>query len=360
MESAALVIDPEEQVRYLQRPTLESLRARVDRALGREPEAEAELPETAYGGVQPIVAGESYRGMVRDRVEGVEPEVPIRREDILRPLLKDLGASLYQGRIKSKKFLGFYRRHIEEVRIKRMNDIEVASHEIAHMLDDRIPKIRRQWHPATKANKAFRDELRGVSYDRSKLFEGFAEFVRLWSTQRQEAKARAPKFYGWFEDFLARNEHGPALRRAQEDMHAWFAQSGVSRARSKIGVTQVINDGLASVWNRFRQGVADDVHGIYRMERALTGEIAPAGPYETARLTRAKYSIVEGALLYGAPVVKPDGSHAFEGKGLSQILEPVADRLDDFLTYAVGRSAKASGPMPHGSPMVMAMAGLLA
>ena len=75
------------------------------------------------------------------------------------------------------------------------------------------------------------------------------------------------------------------------------------------------------------------------MERELTGTINPAGPYETARLTHGKHALTEGALLYGAPVAKRDGSHAFEGKGLSQILDPVADRLDDFLTYAVGRSA---------------------
>ena len=115
-EAAALVIDPEMQAEYLQRPTLASLRARVDRARGRQPAAEGELPETAYAG-----PGAAYVGMVQDQVEGVTPVVPskpLRREDILWPLLKDLGVPLYQGRIKSKRFLGFYRRHIEEVRIK--------------------------------------------------------------------------------------------------------------------------------------------------------------------------------------------------------------------------------------------------
>ena len=221
-----------------------------------------------------------------------------------------------------------------------MNDIEVATHELAHLVDDRFPEVRAQWNPATEANKEIREELRGVSYDKSKLFEGFAEFVRLWGTQREEAKARAPRFYGWFEDFLSRNEHGPALRKAQEGMHAWFAQDAVSRARSKISVTKEINAGLTRPFSRFRQAVADDLHGIYRMERELTGGINPVGPYETARLTRGKHAMIEGALLYGAPVVKPDGSHAFEGKGLSQILDPVASQLDDFLMYAVGRSAR--------------------
>ncbi len=52
-------------------------------------------------------AGDVYQGFVQDRVEGVAPAVPLRREDILHPLLKALNVPLYQGRIKSKKFLGF-------------------------------------------------------------------------------------------------------------------------------------------------------------------------------------------------------------------------------------------------------------
>ena len=177
-----------------------------------------------------------------------------------------------------------------------------------HLLDDRFSEIRHQWLPPSNANKEIREELRGVSYDKSKLFEGFAEFVRLWSTQREEAQARAPKFYGWFEGFLDRNPHGPAFRKAQEGMHAWFAQGAVSRARSKIGKAKNINAGLTGPFDKIRQAVADDLHGIYRMERELTGTINPVGPYETARLTHGKHALTEGALLYGAPVVKPDGA----------------------------------------------------
>ena len=123
-------------------------------------------------------------------------------------------------------------------------------------------------------------------------------------------------------------------------MTAWFAQDARQRARSKIGVTEEINAGLTNRWDRFRQSVADDLHGIMAMERSLTGELAPVGAYETARLTRSKYAMIEGVLLYGALKVKPDGSHVFVGKGLDQILDPVSERLDDFLMYAVGRSAR--------------------
>lgn len=264
---------------------------------------------------------------------------PVRRENILRQLVTDLNTALYQGRVKGKGTLGFYRKRIEEVRVKNANDIETAAHELAHLLDDRIPEIRSQWLPANAGNAAIRKELAGVSYDKSKLYEGFSEFVRLWMTQPNQASAKAPLFNAWFDNFVKTNKVGPALLRAREGMLNWFNQAAVDRARSKIGATQEINGGDIGVWNNFRQSVLDDLHGIERMERDLTGKIAPAGAYETARLTRAKASIVEGALLYGAPKVNRDGSHTFVGKGLKEILAPIADRLDDALMYFVGKSA---------------------
>ncbi len=298
-----------------------------------------DLPETAA-----MEPGANYRGMRRDTYE---PDVPtaaspkdvLRRESILRDLMKALGVPLYEGRITGKGTLGFYRKGIEEVRVKRPSDIETAAHEIAHLLDDRIPEIRAQWRPATAANKTIRDELRGVSYDKKKLYEGFAEFVRLWATQPEEAAARAPKFTAWFDDFVKRSPYGPALLKMREGMTAWFDQAALDRARSKVGLAEDINGGLVRLGDRFRQSVVDDLHGIYEAERKITGKTAPAGAYETARLTRGNRAVVEGALTLGVPKEMADGSHTFEGKGLEQILSPVADRLDDFLMYAVGRSA---------------------
>ena len=306
---------------------------------GRAPAAVGEELPTTAAMVEP---GDRHKGFRQDRFDPDKPATgnAQRRETILKGLMAGLGVPLYQGRVKSRKATGFYRKGIEEVRIKRPADIETVGHEIAHLLDDRIPEIRRQWLPATNANKAIREELRGVSYDKKKLYEGFAEFVRLWATQKEEAQARAPKFAAWFEDFVARSEYGPTLRRTQEQMHSWFEQAALDRARSKIGVAEEINDAITRPVDKFRQGVTDDLHGIMRMERELTGDLHPVGAYETARLTRGKTALIEGALTLGAPKVNPDGSHSFVGKGLKDILDPVTDRLDDFLMYAVGRSAR--------------------
>ena len=270
---------------------------------------------------------------------GARPK-PIRREDILIPFMKALKTGIYEGRVKQKGVMGFFRPKLEEVRTKRHADLETSAHELAHLMDYRIPEIRKSWHQG-KDWQIHREELRGLSYDASKIYEGFAEFVRHYMTQPDVAKTRAPTFYKWFEDFTSRHEYGPAIEQARKGMTDWFNQDAIDRARSKIGDHRPLSDALDGRWDAFRQATVDDLHGIYRMERELTGgKIAANGPYESARLSRASASIADGALRHGAPVKKPDGSYGWKGKGLEEILKPVAENLDDALLYFVGRSAR--------------------
>lgn len=296
------------------------------------------MPET---GANSFAPGAEYVGFVQDNAAAVTKEKPdtktkpIRREDVLIPFLKALDVPLYQGRVKGKNRLGFYVPKKEAVRIKRKNDLETAAHELAHLIDDRVPEIRRSW-----LKKVYREELKSISYDESKIYEGFAEFVRLYMTQNEQAKAKAPHYYEWFNAFTQRHEYGPAIEKARKGMTDWFNQDALTRASSKIGGGKQINESLHNVINSFRQSATDDLDGIYKMERKLTGKINSAGPYETARLTRGSYAMVEGALTIGAPAVNPDGSFSFKGKSLNAILEPVSEQIDEWTRYAVGRSAQ--------------------
>jgi hypothetical protein len=286
-------------------------------------------------------SGEPGTASVRDsqHSSGPRPE-PIRREDILVPFLKALNTGIYEGRVKGKGVMGFFRPKTQEVRIKRHADLETASHELAHLMDARIPEIRKSWTSGENW-QIHREELLGVSYDAKKIYEGFAEFVRLHMTQPDVARAKAPVFSKWFEDFTNRHEYGPAIRKAQAGMTEWYGQDAVDRARSKIGDHAPLSDALDGGWDRWRQSIVDDLHGVYRMERELQGgKIAPIGAYESARLARASHSIADGALRFGAPVKKADGSFAWKGKGLEEILKPVAHSMDDALLYFVGRSAR--------------------
>ena len=274
-------------------------------------------------------------GIDNPSTAGKLAENPIRREDVLIPFIKELNTSVYEGRVKGKNRLGFYIPKIEAVRIKNKSDLEVAAHEIAHLIDDRVPEIKK----AYLNNKEFRNELRGVSYDASKLYEGYAEFMRLYMTQPELARAKAPEFSKWFDEFTNHHEYGSAIKKAQEGMTSWFNQDALHRAQSKIGLQEPLNGALDGLFDRFRQATADDLHGVYRMERQLTGKTSPLGAYETARSTRGSGAMIDGAISIGAPVRKVDGSFTFEGKGLQQILDPVAGNLEEFLMYAVGRSS---------------------
>jgi hypothetical protein len=262
---------------------------------------------------------------------------PITREEVLVPFMQALGVPIYEGRIRGKGKLGHYRPKLEEVRIKRKSDLETAAHEVGHLLDDRVKEISHAW----RTDKALREELKSISYDQLKVSEGYAEGIRLFLTQPDVLEAKAPKVHAWLEDFAARNkEYGPALRKAQEGFTGWFGQDAINRARSKIGARRPINEALDGFWDKFRQATVDDLHGIYRMECNLKGgKIEPAGAYESARLARASHSITDGAIRFGYPVKKADGSFTYRGKGLEEILKPVAEGLDDALLYFVGKSA---------------------
>lgn len=334
------------EMRVLSAKAKAAARDEISRREESIPAQPVDQPPTVERGFMPLKedqqskSGDAHIGFIQDKPSTIEAptafEKPLRREDVLAPLVKALNVPIYEGRVKGNGVLGLYRPNAEMVRIKKPSDLEVTAHEVAHLLDDRIPEIQKAYENI----KEFREELQAVSYDKSKLNEGFAEFVRLYMTQPEMAAEKAPAFNGWFNDFINRHEYGPIIKQAQDGMTAWYGQDALARAQSKIGAKTAINDALGGMWGKFRQSVSDDLHGVYRMERELTGKINPTGAYESARLTRAVHSIADGAIRHGYLAVKEDGSYTFKGKGLEQILDPVSDRLDDFLLYAVGESAK--------------------
>ena len=306
----------------------------------------SETQRTAQPGTEYSFApGANYAGFIDDTARpGVATSptaagrsAPLRREDIIIPFAKDLGASIYTGRVNMKNALGFFRRGNEEVRIKRHADLEVTAHEMAHLIDSRVPALANEW----RSNKPLREQLKSVSYDHKSVTEGFAEGVRLWMTQPEVLQQRAPLVHQWLSDFAATDKkYGPPMLKAQEGMTGWFAQDAVDRARSKIGDHRPLSDAMAGIFDRFRQSTVDDLHGVYRMERDLQGgKLLPNGAYESARLSRASASIADGAVRFGYPVKRADGAFEYRGKGLQDILKPVADHLDDALLYFVGRSA---------------------
>jgi len=290
--------------------------------------------------------GSQHTSKLENKLPEGELEInkrPVTREDIMIPLLEAMDVPMYIGRTKKHKASGIYKPTSEEVRIDKRGNYETAVHELGHFIDDTVfagfhGKGNRPWLKGPKA-RTYQKELNELSYDKSKTYEGFAEYLRNWVTQPEVARTAAPEFSRWFDDFVETNQHGPALKAARERAMKWQEQSALTRMNTKIGAQEPLNDVRVKLSDEIRQSLFDDLHGFNIQETTISGGIKPEGLYQTARTSRGAYPMLEGALTIGAPIVKPDGSHGFKGKSLQDVLTPVMGAYDKFALYAVGRSA---------------------
>lgn len=271
----------------------------------------------------------------------VIPAKPIRRESAMHAIENAFGVKIYQGKPFRGAMLGFYRPKTGEVRIKAHHDIEVTAHEFFHWLDRQFPAIRSLYH-----RRQFHDELMGVSYDKSKIFEGFAEFGRLYLTQESQAAAKAPQFYDAFVKTAEQLGILAKLHRAQNVMHAWYLQGAEARALSKIGPqVKSFNEWWESntrgLVDRELQKGLDWLHSIKVVERTVTGGIQDAtiSPYGAARLVAGARGVVKAVLNHGTIAFGKTGDIEFTGPGLRQVFEPVADAFDETMAYFVAQRA---------------------
>ena len=284
---------------------------------------------------------------------------PIRREKILRPLLKELDIPLFQGNIAGTRgpgkgnVLGYYRTGKNLIRIKNNSDLEVTAHEIAHLIDYKFPEIKKFYtadrfpeemknlqYGRTERALADKDpffvgpqplvgpalESISVSYTKSIPEEGFAEFHRLYMTQPEEAKRRTPNIYNWYDNWLDTQEIGPAIKKAGLEMQAWYKQDPRLRMMSKVGTVKSINDSMnLRDWGQsVRMGMVDDLQGIKRTEVNANGSISYTGPYATGRLTKGTDSVVLAAIRFGVPVWDKTEGEAKISKG-SEGLQSIFD-----------------------------------
>lgn len=276
------------------------------------------------------------------------PSEPQRIEPIMRDLVSIMGRRIYNGKIKGKSTEGFYRQGVGELRTRRKNDVEILAHEMAHYLDMYSDEILPNFQDLYKQDQ-YKDEVAALSYTNEKkleLIEGFAEFVRLWLTNSQEAKTRAPDFYDAFNAKLAKDKKlNKQMRSLQNGMHKYYFQGADHLGRALIGQ----EDGMYGKFmdwtyrrdSLIRQQTIDKMHAAREAEKELTGQVGTVeeSAWKQFRIANGGYEgIAEYIMNYGTLQFAENGDLVPSGKGLYEILKPV-DTID------MGKKYKGEKPI---------------
>lgn len=286
-------------------------------------------------------------------------------QTIGRELSEAMAIPLREKRFTLKGALGEYDYRDSVARVRQPADLQVVSHELGHALDQMLGKgvadNFAKKHTSLQSLDIWSDPA-GAPDNR----EVFAEFIRLWVTNRAFLEKQHPSAYGEFADLIAGK--APDISRALDDAQATYqaflsAPSSVAlnsmvkvdrpvtlgdRVR-KEGWMGTINSGLATM----RRWILDEedslrlaVRELLRVRKDNTGKTVE---FETAqdpyRLQKLAKNAAQGAIIDLDRGVIPHGQFKPQGPSLKGAIEVAMDgtgrwdeaRMADFDTYLIAR-----------------------
>ncbi|WP_281928492.1 LPD38 domain-containing protein [Roseibium album] len=293
-------------------------------ALAKASTAAAEFINSETTGFQSRLAGKERQRPSGGRAAKDKTAEPVARvRETAEALAKALEIpSTRQGRIRGRsQVLGQYNTKTGGVRVRSLDDFDTLSHEYGHHLDNKIPEVKQFIKRNSKA-------LKPLDYDGSKQrdFEGFAEFFRLWITNRPYVEKQLPELAAEFAEVL--KKHPDLMKGIDEASDAWSnfmdapsqvavaativssKQKGwVASARKEFtdqGIGGTISDVLERVYGFF----LDDLNPLQRAVSHLkdlhfenTGKRldlnVSSDAYKLARVSRGAYSAGHMDVMYG-------------------------------------------------------------
>ncbi len=261
-------------------------------------------------------------------------------------------AATRQGRISGgKRVLGTFDKRDSVVRVRSLDDFDVLTHEYGHHLDAKIPAVK----AFIKKHSA---ELAKLDYDpvAGRDFEGFAEFFRLYLTNRGYVDTNHAPIAAEFRQVL---DQVPEMRdaidaatKAWDDFlsapssvavrstivsakrDGWIASTAKELRKSGLGGT------ITDVLQRIYTFGFDDLNPInravsYLQDLHLANKGKPldlkvsADPYKLARMSRGAYSAGHMDVMYGVAPYR--GIH------------PESPSLRDAIIEATGKPNAMSG-----------------
>ena len=303
-------------------------------------------------------AGFAPEGDFRKKpTEPVDDGKPMSRSAIAKFLSEKFDIPLRVGRFRSA--LGIFKVGPEVIRTRFAHDIEVISHEIGHALHKFLwPEARTSGGGlAAGPLRAFQDELIPIATKPraggSKNAEGFAEFIRRYVVNPDDAKRVAPKFFKFFEEQLdAKSPDSKAiLLKARADYKRWLEQPALARVMGSINQTPKSGASLT-----FKKLYANTIDALYPLEE-ITKEMAkvdkidkvPANlnPYKLAHLLAGWKGKADAWLEY-KPFSFKTYRFSESVKPFKKIMDPIKANRDIFDAYLVSRRSVQLGEVKTG------------
>lgn len=286
------------------------------------------------------------------------------RARIIRRMADILDIPARIGKIGHAKALGIYKVKPEAVRLRIAKDMDTWGHEVGHHIQKLLFGASKAGELSNRVLAPWRAELKPLSVgvsDQSTM-EGFAEFFRRYLTDPAEAKAKAPTFYKYVDDRLAKDfpEVARMFETARAEYQRYLQATPEARISSNISRRPERHWSVADFFRRFHANVVDDLTVIDRVQQDIVSSaLGLDAPPVWRPLARARWladlkrqtrfeedaatlaRLVRGSFGIGDTFIHR-GSLDFntldvKGPSLEAILRPIRDNVDEFIHYGVSR-----------------------
>jgi hypothetical protein len=289
--------------------------------------------------------------------EPVDEGAPMSRSAIAKFLSEKFDIPLRVGRFRNA--LGIFKVGPEVIRTRFAHDIEVIAHEIGHALHKFMWPEARTGSGGLAAGplRAFQDELIPIATKPraggSKNAEGFAEFIRRYVVNPDEAKRVAPKFFKFFEEQLdAKSPDSKAiLLKARADYKRWLEQPALARVMGSINQTP--KAGASTTFRSLYRDTIDALFGFEEVTKEMAGvkrvDEVPTNknPYKLAHLLAGWKGKADAWLEY-KPYSFKTYRFSESVKSFRKIMDPIKKRRDIFDAYLVSRRSAQLGETKTG------------
>lgn len=164
--------------------------------------------------------------------------VPVSRREILDTINKEFNVRIKHGRLNApRNVLGWFNRYTKAIRTREFMNPRVATHELGHYIDDTFKFSQTPAYDTeflTQVKKRFGNGYDDLPVDGVRA-EGFAEFFRDYTSNRERARTAFPRFYRDFEKALNRDpELKTATNKLSAIVHQWNRQAPDDRVGGRI------------------------------------------------------------------------------------------------------------------------------